>query len=241
MENINEVVNEQTTQNIGNAMETAGQAAAAADPSLIADFFSFLNNGGVFMYIILAMWLFGLALAIQKALVLVKLDTNPESIFNQIKKFLIQGDVSGAINDCSNKQSLVSKILKNMLLRANQNREKIEDVIESTYLEHVTIAEKRIHIVSLLANVSTLIGLLGTIQGLIQSFAAVADADPSQKASLLASGIATAMNTTALGLISAISLMFIHNYLNSKAQKIISDNEEYSIKLLDILTSKKAS
>jgi biopolymer transport protein ExbB/TolQ len=215
--------------------------APVVEQSVFTTFANFLNDGGVFMYIILGMWIFGMILAVQKALSLLKYDTDSETVLNHVKKCLVEGDLSGAINDCSDKTSLVSKILKNALLRANQSREKIQDVIESTYLENTSLAEKRIHIVSLLANVSTLIGLLGTIQGLIQSFAAVADADPSQKATLLANGIATAMNTTALGLISAITLMFIHNYLSTKAQKIIADNEEYSLKLLDILTSKKAS
>ena len=82
-------------------------------------------------------------------------------------------------------------------------------------------------------------GFLSTIQGLINSFAAVASADPTQKSQLLTQGISTAMNTTYFGLISAISMMIIHTYLTSKSDKIINEIDEYSVKLLDFLGTKK--
>jgi biopolymer transport protein ExbB/TolQ len=100
--------------------------------------------------------------------------------------------------------------------------------------------EKRLSYLALCANLSTLLGLLGTIQGLIQSFAAVAQAEASQKAQLLAEGIAVAMNTTALGLVSAISLMVVHSYLMARGEKMIQEIEENSVKLLDLLGTKKA-
>jgi len=93
--------------------------------------------------------------------------------------------------------------------------------------------------IQLIATISTLLGLLGTIHGLIQSFAAVASADPSQKAELLALGISKAMNTTYLGLLAAISVMVIYTVLASKAEKITNDIDEFSVKLLDILGTKK--
>jgi len=99
--------------------------------------------------------------------------------------------------------------------------------------------EKRLTYLALAANLSTLLGLLGTIQGLIQSFAAVAQAAASEKAQLLAEGIAVAMNTTALGLISAISLMVIHTILMARGEKMIKEIEENSVKLLDLLSTKK--
>lgn len=93
---------------------------------------------------------------------------------------------------------------------------------------------------ALCANLSTLLGLLGTIQGLIQSFAAVAQAEASQKAQLLADGIAVAMNTTALGLISAITIMVVHSVVQTRGEKMIHEIEENSVKLLDLLSTKKA-
>ena len=93
----------------------------------------------------------------------------------------------------------------------------------------------RLNYLQLIANVSTLFGLLGTISGLINSFAAVAAAEPTQKAEMLANGIAKAMNTTFLGLLSAITIMILHSILASKAEKIINSIDEYSVKLIDLL------
>ena len=99
--------------------------------------------------------------------------------------------------------------------------------------------EKRMNSLALMANISTLLGLLGTISGLIQSFAAVSKADPASKAELLALGISKAMNTTALGLLCAISLMVLHSFLVSKQNKIISDVEHSTLSLVDLLGTKK--
>jgi biopolymer transport protein ExbB/TolQ len=98
----------------------------------------------------------------------------------------------------------------------------------------------RLGYLALAANLSTLFGLLGTIQGLIMSFAAVAAADPTQKSEVLARGIAVAMNTTALGLGAAITIMMIHAFLQAKSEKIISEIDEFSVKLQDLLGTKKA-
>ncbi len=106
-------------------------------------------------------------------------------------------------------------------------------------LEVIPQLDKRLSYLTLIANLSTLMGLLGTIQGLIQSFSAVATADPSQKAQLLANGISVAMNTTALGLVSAISIMVVHSILVNKTDKIVSEVEENSVKLIDLLGTKK--
>ena len=108
-------------------------------------------------------------------------------------------------------------------------------------LEAMPHLEKRLGYLALIANVSTLVGLLGTIYGLIQSFAAVASADAASKAELLALGISKAMNTTAFGLISAISIMVIHQILTTKSEKIIGDMEHYSVKLVDLLSTRKSS
>ena len=106
-------------------------------------------------------------------------------------------------------------------------------------MEVVPKVELRLGYLQLVANVSTLFGLLGTIQGLIASFSAVAAADPAQKAELLAKGIATAMNTTAMGLFAAITVMILHAWLNAKSEKIINEVDEYSVKLLDLLGTKE--
>ena len=116
----------------------------------------------------------------------------------------------------------------------------MQNAIDATALEVIPKVESRLNYLSLIANVSTLFGLLGTIQGLITSFAAVAAADPSQKAEMLANGIAKAMNTTFLGLLSAITIMILHSFLVAKAESIINGIDEYSVKLMDLLGTKSS-
>ncbi|MEX0797958.1 MAG: MotA/TolQ/ExbB proton channel family protein, partial [Bacteriovoracaceae bacterium] len=148
--------------------------------------------------------------------------------------------IQGAIRVCSGSLAALPKVLKSGLKRASQGSEQIQNALDATSLEVVPKVELRLGYLQLIANISTLFGLLGTIQGLIESFSAVAAADPAQKAELLAMGISKAMNTTALGLFAAITIMILHAFLNAKAEKIVNEVDEYSVKLLDLLGTKEA-
>src|SRR5690625_6686082 len=99
----------------------------------------------------------------------------------------------------------------------------------------VTEVEQRTHYLATLANVATLLGLLGTIIGLIQAFTAVAAADPSEQAELLSASISVAMNTTAFGLCAAIPLLLSHSYLSAKTTKQIDSLETAAIKCLNLM------
>lgn len=199
----------------------------------------FMTEGGVFMWIIAIVWCIGIAIAVERLKAYFKFDIDGTSLMGNIKKNVIGNQVQDAIQTCSESKALLPFIMKNGLKRANQSKEQIQDALEASILEVVPKIEKRLSFLALAANLSTLLGLLGTIQGLIQSFAAVAQAEASQKAQLLAEGIAVAMNTTALGLMSAISLMVIHSILMSRGEKMIQEIEENSVKLLDLLATKK--
>lgn len=199
----------------------------------------FMNEGGIFMWIIAVVWCLGIAISAERLKAFFKFDIDGTSLMGTIKKFVIGNQVQEAIQTCSESDALLPFVMKNGLKRANQSKEQIQDALEASILESVPKIEKRLTYLALAANLSTLLGLLGTIQGLIQSFAAVAQAAASEKAQLLAEGIAVAMNTTALGLISAISLMVIHTFLMAKGEKMIKEIEENSVKLLDLLSTKK--
>lgn len=218
-------------------MET--QVVAAAETSFITSLAVFMNEGGFFMWIILAIWTFGIAISLERAKALFVYDTDGATLMAHIKKYILKNDVKTAINLCAASNALLPQVLKSGLKRANQSKEQIMDAVESTMLEAIPKIDKRMNYLSLVSNVSTLIGLLGTIQGLIESFAAVATADPASKAKLLALGISKAMNTTALGLVAAISIMVVHSILSSKGEKIQGEIEEYSVKIVDLLGTKK--
>lgn len=226
----------QTPESINQAMNAAGNAN---DLNFIQELAKFMDDGGIFMWIILGMWIFGIVIGLERVKNLFKYDIDGSSLMGEVKKKVLTNEVQEAIQNCSTNKSLLAGVLRNGLKRANQSKEQVQDALESSMLEAIPHVEKRLGYLSLIANVSTLVGLLGTIYGLIQSFAAVASADPASKAELLALGISKAMNTTAFGLISAISIMVLHQILSTKAEKIIGDLEHYSVKLVDLLSTRK--
>jgi biopolymer transport protein ExbB len=201
----------------------------------------FMVEGGIFMWIIAVVWCVGISIAAERLKAYFKFNIDGTSLMVTIKKNVIANQVQEAIQACSESSALLSFVMKNGLKRANQSKEQIQDALEASILETVPKIERRLSYLALAANLSTLLGLLGTIQGLIQSFAAVAQAEASQKAQLLAEGIAVAMNTTALGLVSAISLMVIHSFLSARGEQMIQEIEENSVKLLDLLSTKKGA
>lgn len=211
---------------------------------IIQSLTTFMNDGGIFMWVILLCWIFGLSISFERSASLFLYDTRSKGLMAQIKKFLIENKLQDAIALCSNKKSLLPQILKSALQRANYPKESIQDAVEASYLELAPKVNKRLSYLELVANISTLIGLLGTIFGLIESFSAVSSASAAEKSKLLAMGISKAMNTTALGLISAISIMVVYTILSNKSEKILGEIEEHSAKLVDMLgarSSKKSS
>ena len=195
----------------------------------------FIQGGGFFMWVIMTTLAFGLAVAIERFLKLRSYDTDGPSFMNELQRNVLSNDIQGSIRICSGSNAMLPKVLKSGLKRAGHGTEQIQNAIDATALEVIPKIEIRLNYLQLVANISTLFGLLGTIQGLITSFSAVSAADPSEKSSLLASGIATAMNTTAFGLGSAIIIMILYTFLSSKSEKIISEIDEFSVKLLDLL------
>ncbi len=200
---------------------------------------NFMVEGGVFMWIILFVWSFGIAIAIEKFIKLsFTFDVDGSSFMNELQRYILSNDIQGAIRVCSGSKAALAKVLKSGLKRANLSLTQVQNALDATALEVIPKIETRLNYMQLVSNLSTLFGLLGTIQGLIQSFSAISAADPEQKAQILATGIAVAMNTTFLGLIAAISIMIIHAFLIAKAEKITSEIDEYAVKLVDLLGTK---
>lgn len=194
------------------------------------------------MWVILIVWGFGIAICFERFSKLsFKYDVDGPSFMNELQRYILSNDIQGAIRVCSGSVAMLPKVLKSGLKRAGQSQDQVQNAIDATTLEVIPKVERNLNYLSMVANISTLFGLLGTIQGLITSFSAVAEADPAQKAELLAIGISKAMNTTALGLFSAITIMMIHTFLSSKSDKIIAEIDEFSVKLLDLLGTKKSS
>lgn len=201
---------------------------------------AFMQSGGIFMWFILIMWGLGIVIALERfGKLIYRYDVDGPSFMNELQRYILSNDIQGAIRVCSGSLAALPKVLKSGLKRATSNPDQIQNAIDATALEIIPKIELRLNYLQMVANVSTLLGLLGTIQGLMTSFAAAGgeNLDPAQKSQMLTNGISEAMNTTFLGLLAAISVMMIHTFLTSKADKIINEIDEFSVKLMDILST----
>lgn len=162
------------------------------------------------------------------------------SFMFEVQKFILANDLDGAIRLCNGAgRAALPKVIKAGLQRATRDESQIQNAIDAASLEMMPKLERRLSYLALIANIATLLGLLGTISGLIDSFAAIALADPAQRQAILSKGISEAMNATAFGLITAIFTMVVHSILTSKANKILEEIDEFGVKLLDLLSARK--
>lgn len=200
----------------------------------------FFQEGGFFMYPISIILVIGLIIAIERYVYLTMAKRTNRADFNKLHRMIGGRDLKAAMKHASESSSAMSSMIGAGLLRLGrrQPREEIEYAMEEGLLETMPRLEKRTQYLATLANVSTLLGLLGTIIGLIAAFTAVASADPAQKASLLSQSISVAMNTTAFGLIAAIPLLLVHSVLQTKTNEIVDSFEMAGIKVMNMLSDR---
>lgn len=201
---------------------------------------AFFSDGGFWMYPILVVFSIGMAIGSERFFKLSIVESANRKVWNKLHPLLVEGDFDAAREMTANDNSAVSQLLEAGLERQGtvRRREDIEIAMEEGMMEIIPQLEKRISYIALYANLATLLGLLGTIIGLIAAFEAVANANPAEKADLLSASISTAMNTTAFGLIAAIPLLIVHSFLNSKAGGIVDSLEMASVKTLNIIAGK---
>jgi biopolymer transport protein ExbB len=199
----------------------------------------FFVQGGIFMYPILFVFAVGLAIAIERYVTLTLLTKRNQAMWAQVQPLLVKRDFDNARELTAKDNSTIAQLLNMGLERqgAVRRREDIEIAMEECMMEIMPQLEKRTGYVGLAANVATLLGLLGTVMGLIQAFTAVANANPAEKADLLGAAIAVAMNTTAFGLLVAIPLLVVHAVLTTKTAQIVAGLEMASVKTLNAIQS----
>ena len=200
----------------------------------------FFVTGGVFMYPILLVFAVGAAIAVERWVTLTLMRAKNESMWRKVLPELMKGDFEKAREMTSKDDSYISQMLSMGLARqgAVRRREDIEIAMEESMMEIIPQLEKRTPYLGLSANIATLLGLLGTIMGLIQAFTAVANANPAEKADLLSASISVAMNTTAFGLLAAIPLLIIHTVITAKTGEIVDGLEMASVKALNVISGK---
>lgn len=198
----------------------------------------FFQEGGFFMYLILLTFATGVAIAVERYLFLTRASNSSRQVWDQIVPLLQRGQFDQALRAVKSSDASIAGILAYGLARIQergQHRDHIETAMEEGLMEAIPKLEKRTHYLTTLANVAMLLGLLGTVSGLIEAFAAVAHAEPSQKAELLSASIAVGMNATAFGLGSAIPLMLLSSFLQSKTSALVDSLEMASVKFLNML------
>jgi biopolymer transport protein ExbB len=201
----------------------------------------FFQGGGDFMYPIAVVLVLGAAIALERYIYLTHTAARNRRIWNEIVPLLAQGNFRQVVQLTSKSDSLIGHILDYGLARiqASRRRDDIEKAMEESMMEVVPRLEKRTHYIATFANLATLLGLLGTVMGLIRAFAAVATIDPAQKANLLSASISVAMNCTAFGLMTAVPLLLIHAVLQTKTTELIDSLEMASVKFLNAITERQ--
>ena len=203
---------------------------------LFSDMAQFFRDGGPAMWAILIFLAAGIAIIIERFIFLFTIaDMKPEKFMGRIAEFIRKGSIEGAIASCADKNAPLARIIEAALRNYRNTERDIQNAVDEMALAELPRLNARTGYLAMLANVSTMVGLLGTIFGLIAAFESVAAADPAEKSIMLANGISMAMSTTAFGLMSAIPLLIAHSFFTAKTDNLIDDIDRYSVMVINML------
>ena len=196
----------------------------------------FFQDSGVFIYPSLLIMAVGLAIALERFVYLSHARRSNRKAWDELLPLLQGGDFQEAYSVTSKSRTAIAKIVHSGLRRVKsaRRREDLDAAMEEGMMEIVPRLEKRTHYIATFANVITLVGLLGTIIGLIKAFTAVAQVNPAEKAELLSASISIAMNNTAFALMVAIPFLLIHAFLQARTSEIVDSLEVAKISFLNL-------
>ncbi len=196
----------------------------------------FIEKGGFFMYLNLVCSAATLAIIVERIIFFLgKGSVNARAFLEQIRKLVMANNVDRAVKLCSATEAPVARVAKAGLSRLSKGEAAVATAIEEMMVDVMPELKKRIQALWSVANIATLLGLLGTITGLIRSFAAVGSASPEMRSKMLSDGIAEAMHNTAMGLGIAVLCMIGHVFLSAASKKQQSELEAFSMKLENML------
>ena len=201
----------------------------------------FFQDSGVFIYPSILIMAVGLAIALERFLYLGHARRSNRKTWDELLPLLRGGRFQEVYSVTSQSNAAISKIVNHGLGRVKtaRRREDIDAAMEEGMMEIVPRLEKRTHYIATFANVITLVGLLGTIIGLIKAFTAVAQVNPAEKAELLSASISIAMNNTAFALMVAIPFLLIHAFLQARTSEIVDGLEAAKISFLNLVERAK--
>lgn len=200
----------------------------------------FIIDGGTAGIVIIIGGLFAAGIAIERIIRIRQYSVDSRAFMAKLKKYILSDNIDRAISLCNSKPgALLPKVLKAGLTRAKDSEEEIQNAIDEATLEVLPKLEARSLYLPVLANLATLLGLFGTIVGLIMAFKGGEAVDAVQRQAFLQKAIALAMNSTALGIMVAMPALFVNALLQSRINSIISDVDQYSVKLINLLSASK--
>ena len=199
---------------------------------------SFINRAGFMGWVLVITGVVSATLVVERARALyLSFGMDADQFMNKIQNLILSKKIDEAIVVCNQMDKKpLAKAFKTILEKADRDDETIFQSHDIAMSEAVPMYTRRLHYLSMLANVATQLGLLGTIHGLILSFQAVAQADPATKQQLLANGISVSLYTTALGLAVAIPVMVFYSFLFSRQNELLEQLQEKCGKLTELLT-----
>lgn len=217
------------------SLDPSAATQAVTDPGVFEVIKEFIVQGGAFMWPILIVLAIGLLIVLERILYLQITKSRNKRIWDDVFPMISKGQFRQAMDQVKGSPAGIGRVIAYGLERAKISRrhDDIELAMEEGLMEVMPRLETRTSYISTLANIATLLGLLGTIIGLIQAFTAVANADPAEKADLLSASISVAMNTTAFGLIAAIPLLLSFSFISSMTSKLVDSMEMASVKFLN--------
>lgn len=203
------------------------------------------ENGGPIMYVILFFFMTVLGLGCWRLyLLFFVFDTpNARGLWSEIHKYVTNNHIETAIRLCekSPRQQILPRVWKKGLQCASRSAEETQNAIDSASLERLPLCNRYLNWFGVFANVTTLLGLLGTIIGLIRSFAAVGTLTGAAKQQQLAAGISHALFATGFGLGTALIAMVLHGFVTTKSSKISEQTDEFKAKLIELLQMRRAN
>ncbi|MCU0611265.1 MAG: MotA/TolQ/ExbB proton channel family protein [Candidatus Eisenbacteria bacterium] len=193
------------------------------------------RKGGPVMWALLANSVLGSALVVERLMALRRSKVLPPSFLKNVRARWLSGDVKGAFDLCTESDLSVARVLKAGLAKHNRGVAEVERAIESTGGHEIQALNKHLRTLGALASIAPLLGILGTVTGMIKAFNSIA-VSGSRRPDLIASGISEALITTAAGLVIGIPLFVIYHYLMGRADQRAWEMEEVATDIIENLS-----